>query len=328
MHRRLADGLAAENRDGCWFETLQCPNCRGRLHGEATLACEGCGRTHPVRDGIPRFVPEDNYGKSFGYQWNLHRLTQLDSYVGLPVSRDRLLRESGWVTDELQGREVLECGSGAGRFTEVLCRTGAAVTSFDISNAVEANATSNGRFANLRLFQASIYDLPLVDESFDYLVCLGVIQHTPDVERAFKTIFRYLRPGGKFCIDVYAAIVAYPHLRQLLRPVTKRMPPGKLYSVVQSITPRLLPVSMRLGAVPRVGAYLTRLVPVANHHHLGLTDTETLRTWSTLDTFDWLSPQFERPQPRRRLERWCRDLRLSEFEIERIRGLYVVRGTK
>ncbi|WP_308313065.1 class I SAM-dependent methyltransferase [Streptomyces sp. ISL-1] len=281
-----------------------------------------------MRDGIPRFVPEDNYGKSFGYQWNVHRLTQLDSYVGLPVSRDRLLRESGWTADELQGREVLECGSGAGRFTEVLCQTGAAVTSFDISNAVEANATSNGRFANLRLLQASIYDLPLVDESFDYLVCLGVIQHTPDVERAFKTIFRYLRPGGKFCIDVYAAIVAYPHLRQLLRPVTKRIPPCKLYSVVQSITPRLLPVSMLLSAVPRVGDYLTRLVPVANHQHLGLTDTETLRTWSILDTFDWLSPQFERPQPRRRLERWCRDLRLSEFEIERIRGLYVVRGTK
>ncbi|WP_326651341.1 MULTISPECIES: class I SAM-dependent methyltransferase [unclassified Streptomyces] len=281
-----------------------------------------------MRDGIPRFVPEDNYGNSFGYQWNLHRLTQLDSYVGLPVSRDRLLRESGWTADELQGREVLECGSGAGRFTEVLCQTGAAVTSFDISSAVDANAASNGRFADLRLLQASIYDLPLVDESFDYLVCLGVIQHTPDVERTFKTIFRYLRPGGKFCIDVYAAIVAYPHLRQVLRPVTKRIPPNRLYSVVQSITPRLLPVSMLLGSVPRVGNYLTRLVPVANHRHIGLTDTETLRTWSVLDTFDWLSPQFERPQPRRRLERWCRDLGLSEFTVERIRGLYVVRGTK
>ncbi|MFF0066762.1 class I SAM-dependent methyltransferase [Streptomyces sp. NPDC005279] len=281
-----------------------------------------------MRDGIPRFVPEDNYGNSFGYQWNLHRLTQLDSYVGLPVSRDRLLRESGWTADELQGREVLECGSGAGRFTEVLCQTGAAVTSFDISSAVDANAASNGRFANLRLLQASIYDLPLVEESFDHLVCLGVIQHTPDVERTFKTIFRYLRPGGKFCIDVYAAIVAYPHLRQLLRPVTKRIPPNKLYSVVQSITPRLLPVSMLLGSVPRVGDYLTRLVPVANHRHIGLTDKETLRTWSVLDTFDWLSPQFERPQPRHRLERWCRDLGLSEFTVERIRGLYVVRGTK
>ncbi|MGW0553625.1 class I SAM-dependent methyltransferase [Streptomyces sp. NPDC002926] len=281
-----------------------------------------------MRDGIPRFVPEDNYGNSFGYQWNLHRLTQLDSYVGLPVSRDRLLRESGWTADELRGREVLECGSGAGRFTEVLCQTGAAVTSFDISSAVDANAASNGRFANLRLLQASIYDLPLVDESFDHLVCLGVIQHTPDVERTFKTIFRYLRPGGKFCIDVYAAIVAYPHLRQLLRPVTKRIPPNKLYSVVQSITPRLLPVSMLLGSVPRVGNYLTRLVPVANHRHIGLTDKETLRTWSVLDTFDWLSPQFERPQPRHRLERWCRDLGLSEFTVERIRGLYVVRGTK
>lgn len=328
MSMRSTDSLPEKNRDYRWFEALRCPSCRTQLHRETALICEGCGRTYPVRGGIPRFVPEENYGKSFGYQWTRHRLTQLDSQVGLPISRDRLLRESGWSADELEGREVLECGSGAGRFTEVLCQTGALVTSFDISNAVDANAASNARFADLRLFQASIYDLPLVEESFDYLVCIGVIQHTPDVERTFKTLMRYLRPGGKFCVDVYAAIVAYPHLRHLLRPVTKRIPPPRLYSAVQSATPRLLPLSMRLSAVPRVGDYLTRLVPVANHRHLGLTDAETLRTWSVLDTFDWLSPQFERPQPRRRLKRWCTELDLSDFTIERIRGLYVIRGTK
>jgi SAM-dependent methyltransferase len=324
----IGDSPVTANWDRSWFKTLRCPSCRAGLSGESTLKCEGCGHAFPVRDGIPRFVPKDNYSKSFGYQWNLHRLTQLDSHVGLPVSKDRLLRESGWSLAELQGRDVLECGSGAGRFTEVLCESGATVTSLDISEAVDANAASNGRSANLRLLQASIYNLPLAEESFDYLLCLGVIQHTPDVERAFKAMFRYLRPGGRFCIDVYAAVAAYPHLRQLLRPATKRIPPHKLYAVVESVTPQLLPLSNRLGSVPRVGGLLTRLVPVANHRHLGLTDSATMRVWSILDTFDWLSPQFERPQSRRRLERWCRDLRLTEFTIERHRGIHVIRGTK
>ncbi|GAB3898642.1 hypothetical protein GCM10027612_57190 [Microbispora bryophytorum subsp. camponoti] len=210
-----------------WWSELRCPRCRGALRTEGGLRCGTCPATYPVDRGVPRFVPQDNYAEGFGYQWNRHRLTQLDSHSGLPISRDRLFRASRWSAGELRGRRVLECGSGAGRFTEVLCETGAEVTSFDISSAVHANAASNRRFPNLRLVQASIYEMPFPEESFDYLICFGVIQHTPDVERTFKTLFRYLRPGGRFCVDVYAAMVAYTHPRHLLRPITRRIPrPG------------------------------------------------------------------------------------------------------
>ncbi|WP_188192438.1 class I SAM-dependent methyltransferase [Nonomuraea sp. SYSU D8015] len=277
---------------------------------------------------MPRFVAKDNYAAGFGYQWNQHRLTQLDSHSGMPISRDRLMSASGWSVAELHGKNVLECGSGAGRFTEVLCETGASVTSFDISSAVHANVASNGHFPNLRLVQASIYELPFKKESFDFLVCFGVLQHTPDVEKAFKTIFQYLRPGGRFCIDVYAAIVAYTHPRHLLRPLTRRIPPARLYTVVEKVVPRLLPLSMMLSAVPAAGPYLARLVPVANHRYLGLRNKNTLRNWSVLDTFDWFAPRYETPQTRRRLERWTTELHLRDVSIERRRGLYVIRGTK
>jgi SAM-dependent methyltransferase len=311
-----------------WCHALRCPRCRGPLHEEDTLRCDTCSVGYPIDNGIPRFVPRDNYADGFGYQWNQHRLTQLDSYSGMPISRDRVLNASGWSPEELRGKDLLECGSGAGRFTEVLCETGATVTSFDISSAVHANAASNGRFPNLRLVQASIYEMPFPEESFDFLFCFGVVQHTPDVERSFKTLFRYLRPGGRFCIDVYAAMIAYPHPRQLLRPVTRRMPPARLYALVEKAVPRLLPLSTMLGAVPWAGQGLARLVPVANHRYLNLKDKETIRNWSVLDTFDWLSPRYESPQPRRRLERWTRDLALREVSIERNRGLYVIRGVK
>ncbi|MEU7887446.1 class I SAM-dependent methyltransferase [Microbispora bryophytorum] len=319
------DDVGAEIR---WWPELRCPRCRGALRAEGGLRCGACPATYPVDRGVPRFVPQDNYAEGFGYQWNRHRLTQLDSHSGLPISRDRLFRASRWSAGELRGRRVLECGSGAGRFTEVLCETGAEVTSFDISSAVHANAASNRRFPNLRLVQASIYEMPFPEESFDYLICFGVIQHTPDVERTFKTLFRYLRPGGRFCVDVYAAMVAYTHPRHLLRPITRRIPPARLYSAVDKAVPCLLPLSNALHSVPKAGPYLARLVPVANLRYLNLKDRRMLRTWSVLDTFDWLSPRYESPQPRRRLERWTRELGLSEVSIERHRGLYVVRGVK
>ncbi|GAA3024119.1 class I SAM-dependent methyltransferase [Streptosporangium longisporum] len=335
---------------------LCCPRCRGPLHGgsggtggaegtpggsdggfdgafdgafdQGPLRCVRCGARYPVDRGIPRFVPRDGYADGFGFQWNRHRLTQLDSHVGMPISRDRLMTASGWSAGELRGRTVLECGSGAGRFTEVLCETGALVTSFDLSGAVHANAASNGRFPNLRLVQASVYEPPFPRESFDFLVCLGVIQHTPDVRRTFTTLLDQLRPGGRFCVDVYAAPVAYPHLRQLIRPFTRRMPPERLYPLVERAVPRLLPLSMALSSVPGVGQGLARLVPVANHRHLGLKDAETMREWSVLDTFDWLSPRYEKPQFRRTIRRWTEDLGLREVSIGRRRGMYVVRGVK
>ncbi|TMR97237.1 methyltransferase domain-containing protein [Nonomuraea basaltis] len=312
-----------------WYSMLRCLRCHAALrllHGE--LTCQACASTYPIDDGIPRFVPQESYAEGFGYQWNRHRLTQLDSYSGMPISRDRVMNASGWTAEELRGKTVLECGSGAGRFTEVLCETGAIVTSFDISSAVHANAASNGRFSNLRLLQASIYDLPLPEESFDYLICFGVIQHTPDVERTFKTLFRYVRPGGRFCIDVYAAPIAYLHPRHLLRPVTRRIPPARLYGIVQKIAPKLLPLSMMLTAIPRIGAYLARLVPVANHRHLNLPNKKARRDWSVLDTFDWFAPRYERPQTRSRLQQWTKEVGLSKVSIERHRGLYVISGIK
>jgi hypothetical protein len=61
---------------------------------------------------------------SFGFQWNSRRETQLNSYTGLSISRDRLFAVTGWPAD-LTRQTILEAGSGAGRFTEILVTTGA-----------------------------------------------------------------------------------------------------------------------------------------------------------------------------------------------------------
>ncbi|HEU4406195.1 MAG TPA: class I SAM-dependent methyltransferase [Polyangiaceae bacterium] len=318
-----------------WFSLLRCPACGGEFNeydrgeGGEGLRCRACARDVPVDAGVPRFVPRDNYARSFGLQWNAHARTQLDSYTGVPVSRDRLFSESGWSPDELAGRRVLECGSGAGRFTEVLAEAGADLYSLDYSAAVDANRKNNGARPNVHLLQASLYELPFADDTFDYLVCLGVVQHTPDVERAFKGMFRVLKPGGRFCIDVYAAPLSYLHPRHLLRPLTKRLPAPVLYRGVERAVPFLLPLSTALHRVPVAGEALARLVPVANWRaNVPLPSERLWREWAVLDTFDWLSPAYEQPQRRRTLERWVRELGLARAEVTRVRGLYVVRGTK
>lgn len=106
---------------------------------DGALVCPE-GDFFPVRNRIPRFVPPNTYADSFGARWNKYQLTQLDSHSGTTITRDRTRRclgEELW--ENLAGKRVLECGCGAGRFTEILLERGARVTSFDLSEAVDAN---------------------------------------------------------------------------------------------------------------------------------------------------------------------------------------------
>ncbi len=174
------------------LEMLCCPTCRQDLALHASeevdgdvvsgeLVCGGCASRYPVLRSVPRFVPGDNYARSFGYQWNRFRQTQLDSTVGQPISRQRFLRESGWRPEDLEGKLVLDVGCGAGRFAEVALGLGARLVAVDYSDAVDACQDNLGPRPDLDVIQADMRALPLRRGRFDFVYCLGVLQHTPDL---------------------------------------------------------------------------------------------------------------------------------------------------
>lgn len=196
------------------LEYLACPQCHGDLEitevsarhdgriETGSLACARCATTYPILDHVPRLVPAENYARNFGYQWNRYVETQYDRCNGTTRSRDRFLLTTGW-PDSLEGEVVLEAGSGAGRFTDVVLSTGATVVSFDYSSAVEANHRMNGDNPRLLLVQGDIFAPPVKEGIFDRVFCMGVLQHTPDPERAFRSLPRFAKPGGSIAIDVY-----------------------------------------------------------------------------------------------------------------------------
>ena len=290
-----------------------CADCHSPLTtAEASLRCANCQAIYPLRDGVARFVPAENYSQSFGLQWSRHRRTQLDSAVGKPISEHRLYQATGWAR-ELRGQRILEAGSGAGRFTEVLCRTGAEVYSFDYSSAVDANRQNNGSAANLRLFQADIFRIPLREGWFDHVLCLGVLQHTPDPERAFKSLARHVKPGGDLVVDVYRrSAAAALQWKYLLRPVTRRLEPARLYRIVEALTPPLVgPTRWLRRLAGRAGA---RLSPIVEYSHLGLTPEQNT-LWAVLDTFDMYSPAYDLPQSADTVRRWFASAGFEQVEV-------------
>jgi len=267
----------------------------------------------------------ENYTGSFGYQWNIHAKTQLDSVTGLPISADRLFATTLWPRS-MEGMKILEAGSGAGRFTEVLLGTGAEVHSFDYSDAVDANRANNGHNPKLTLFRGDIFDIRYPPETFDKVICIGVLQHTPDPERAFKGLARQVKPGGELVVDCYARrLTALISWKYVLRPITRRMSKQRLYGIVQEAVPLLLPLALGLHKV--IGRVGLKLVPVAAFPEYCL-PYSTHVGWSVCDTFDRLSPAFDNPQTIEALKRWFAQARFSESTVERGANGVVGRGRK
>jgi len=301
-----------------FIKELVCLNCYSdelnlRTNGmdsekiyDGEIFCNNCSHHVNIINGIPRFINQDNYTDNFGLQWNIHSKAQLDSFTKLSITHDRLFNVTGWKQD-LKGEKILEVGSGAGRFTEVLLESGAEVTSFDYSNAVVANYNNNFNKGKLNLFQGDILNIPLRKQSYDKVLCLGVLQHTPDPYVSFLKLIEMVRSGGCIAIDIYKKnYLSYLQWKYFLRPITKNM------------NKELLPIAKAFRKIG--GSPLARLIPVVDYSHLGL-NKELNREWSILDTFDMYSPAYDNPKSFTEIKSW-----LTKNNFENINVNFGING--
>jgi len=264
---------------------LACPQCRGDLtlggasDGEADilageLRCSACARSFPIVGGIPRFVPDEEYAGSFGHQWNKYARLQLDSNNGTTFSRDRFYSITEWTPENLRGRRVLDVGCGSGRFAEVALAAGAEVVALDLSRAVDACRTNLGGSGHLDCVQGSIFELPFKDGAFDFVYCIGVIQHTPDPERAVKSILQKTARGGQAGFWIYElcwkSFVGTIGFKYLLRPVTKRLSIAQTEKFSILLEALCWPVNCIARHLGTLGRIIMRLSPVSCAHLQGI----------------------------------------------------------
>ncbi len=261
------------------------------------------GSCYPVVNGIPRIVPESgHYASAFGDQWNRWSRTQLDSHTGVPISRERLLRCLGTeLASELMETDrcfdVLEAGCGAGRFTEILLGMPTVrLTSVDLSNAVDANQLNCPQDVRHRIIQCDIVQPPFLPESFDVVVCLGVIQHTPNPEQTIASLFGMVRPGGWLIIDHYLR-----SSRQWTRPaaiaaraILKHKPEASRMQACEKMVDRLLPLHRAARKSRTATVALHRISPIMTYFHTYPELSEDLqREWAMLDTHDSLTDWYK-----------------------------------
>ena len=318
---------------------LVCPIDHNPLAAEATgssLAC-AAGHSFQVREDIPRLLPPgQNYADAFGEQWKQYRRTQLDSYTRTTYSRDRLRRcfgEALW--ERLQQPvplQVLEAGCGAGRFTEVLLGTAAAVvTSTDLSSAVEPNQVNFPQSPRHRIVQCDINQMPFTPGQFDIVMCLGVVQHTRDPEKTIADLYRQVKPGGWLVIDHYRHTLSTSTklTAWLIRPVLKRLPPQQGIAATKALTRWFFPLHRAVRHYTPLQMMLSRVSPILTYFHAlpDLSD-ELQYEWSELDTHDNLTDWYKRLRTPRSIRDTLAGLGAVDLSVERGGNGIEARGRK
>lgn len=176
---------------------LACPDCRQRLRHEGeAYHCDSCGRTFPVRDGIPSFVQYE------GFYDDRFNCTHFERPTGRSGLRNWLYLNLGWDYYTVRRRFFLKHMPQRGRILDIGCAAGSEwlnqmghVTGVDLSLDVLRRAGS----VYPRVIQAEIGRLPFADSSFEYVLTGDVMGHLePDVKEALlDDVERLLVPGGK-----------------------------------------------------------------------------------------------------------------------------------
>jgi ubiquinone/menaquinone biosynthesis C-methylase UbiE len=98
-------------------------------------------------------------------------------------------------------RRVLDLGCGAGRHSILLGKAGFQVVALDISET--ALKTLEGRLKtdsidNVTLVKHEMWELPIIDDYFDGVICTNVLHHgrLVEIKRATREIHRVMRRGA------------------------------------------------------------------------------------------------------------------------------------
>jgi len=286
------------------------------LKESETGLSDSAGNFFPKTNGIYRFVESSGYTGNFGYQWKTFKRTQLDKFSGTNLSKERFFSVTNWDKESLAGKNILEAGSGAGRFTQiVLDYTQANLFSFDYSEAVDANMENNGPHPRLHLFQASIYEMPFPENSFDKVYCFGVLQHTPDVKKSIECLYKVLKPGGELIIDFYPYNGFWTKLnaKYLLRPYLNNLGTEKLHAMISKNISWMIAATGFFTRI-KIGRLVNRFIPIVDISSTfpkNLSKDE-LKQWAILDTFDMFSPAYDQPQKKEDIKYYFLQLGMKE----------------
>jgi ubiquinone/menaquinone biosynthesis C-methylase UbiE len=167
--------------------------------------------------------------------------------------------------DPVAGRAILDVGTGTGRAAIALAQRGATVTGVDASSEMLAVARERAGEAHVSVTFAreDAHRLSFSDRSFDAVVCLRVLMHTPDWRRSLSELCRVSR---------HRVVFDYPALcsAALLQAAARRVAyaAGARFEAYRVFSDGSVRSTLRSAGFRVAGVHRQFVLPIAFHKQL------------------------------------------------------------
>lgn len=163
------------------------------------------------------------------------------------------------------GRTVLDVGTGTGRAAIALARRGGVVTGVDASAEmlVVARRSADAAGVAVTFARDDAHRLTFEAASFDAVICLRVLMHTPDWRQSLAELCRVAR--DRVVVD-YPALASAALLQSIARRVAHRA--GARVEAYRVFSDAAVSAALRTNGFRIIGMHRQFVLPIALHKRL------------------------------------------------------------
>lgn len=195
-----------------------CPECRNNIKIESrNIKCVSCNRFYEVENGIPNFfilkscnnVLKNDITEKIK---NFYEKTPFPNYEDFEdVSTLIQKAKKSFFADLLDQQipfnsRVLEVGCGTGQLSNFLGISNRVIFGTDMclnSLKLGQNFKTKNNLKRVGFYQMNLFKPIFKEESFDIVICNGVLHHTSNPLLGFKTIAQLVKKDGYIIIGLY-----------------------------------------------------------------------------------------------------------------------------